>query len=86
MHKFLKRYGQRGYVENDPRSGRPRKYSAISDRQLIRIVKCNRRKNLRGITNNFNDRTPVKLSESSALWILKKNCQEENYNISGEPY
>lgn len=65
MHKFLKRYGQRGYVENDPRSGRPRKYSAISDRQLIRIVKCNRRKNLRGITNNFNDRTPVKLSESS---------------------
>lgn len=71
IHKFLKRYRQRGNEENKGRSGRPRKCSDRTDRQLLRIVKTERRKNLKDVTNLLNERTPVKISESTVKRRLK---------------
>lgn len=65
VHKFLKWYGQRGYLENESRSGRPTKYNDRVDRQILRVVKTNRRKTLKEITNTYNESTPVELSEST---------------------
>lgn len=63
VHKFLKRYGERGYVENESRSGRPTKYDDKLDRQLLRVVEKNRRKSLQMITNSFNEVASVTLSQ-----------------------
>ncbi|XP_071525919.1 uncharacterized protein [Panulirus ornatus] len=63
VHKFLKRYGERGYVENESRSGRPTKYDGKLDRQLLRVVENNRRKSLQKITNTFNEVASVTLSQ-----------------------
>ena len=61
VHKFIKRYRTRHCVENNQRSGRPRKCTDRLDRQLIRIVKTDRRNFLKDLTNVLNERTPVKL-------------------------
>lgn len=71
VQKFLKRYRIRENEENRTRSGRPRKCDARTDRQLLRIVKTERRKNLKDVTNLLNERTPVKISESTVKRRLK---------------
>ena len=65
INKFLKRYNERGDVENKHWSGRPRKCNDRTDRHLIRVVKINRRKTLQNITATLNEGTPVKISHST---------------------
>lgn len=65
INKFLKRYNERGDVENKHRSRRPRKCNGRTDRQLLRIVKTNRRKTLQDVTATLNEESPVKLSHST---------------------
>jgi transposase len=64
VQKFLKRFRSRNSVENGKGSGRPKKSSDRTDRQLMRLVKTERRKNLKDITNLLNEKTHVKISES----------------------
>ena len=72
VQKFLKRFRLRNSMENKQRSGRPGKSSDRTDRQLMRLVKTERRKNLKDITINLlNEKTPVKISESTVKRRLK---------------
>jgi transposase len=43
---IIKRYRERGTVENLPRSGRKKKTNVRTDRLLLRMVKTNRRQTL----------------------------------------
>jgi putative transposase len=65
INKFLKRYNERGDVENKHWSGTPRKCNNQTDRHLIRVVKINCRKTLQDITATLNEGTPVKISHST---------------------
>jgi transposase len=82
INKFLKHYIERGDVENKHRSGRPRKCNDRTDRQLLRVVKTNRRKTLQDITATLNEGTPVKISHSTVrrrlLSFFEKDCKKEN--------
>ena len=71
VQKFLKRFRMRNSVENSKRSGRPKKSSERTDRQLMRLVKMERRKNVKDITNLLNEKTPVKISE----WTVKRRLK-----------
>ena len=59
---IIKRYRERGTVENLPRSGRKKKTNVMTDRPLLRMVKTNRRQTLGDLTSKFNNSTPCKLS------------------------
>jgi len=69
--KFLKRYRMRENLENASRSGRPKLTDARTDRQLLRVVKLNRRKTLREVTSVYNAQTSRKLSKSTVKRRLK---------------
>ena len=56
---IIKRYRERGTVENLSRSGRKKKTNVRTDR----MVKTNRRQTLGYLTYNFNNSTPYKLSQ-----------------------
>lgn len=60
---IIKRYRERGTVENLPRSGRKKKTNVRTDRLLLRMVKTNRRQTLGDLTSKFNNSTPYKLSQ-----------------------
>ena len=62
---FLKRQERREITENKNRSGRPRKCSVKGERQLIRLVKNNRRRTLTELTNVSNENGASRLSEST---------------------
>lgn len=69
---FLKRQERRGITENKNRSGRPLKCSVQGERQLIRLVKNNRRRTLTELTNVSNENGASRLSESTVKRILRK--------------
>ena len=52
--RVLKKFQEKGSVENNRRSGRPRVTDARGDRKIYRIVKRNRRQSLQDITSKFN--------------------------------
>ena len=52
--RVLKKFQEKGGVENNRRSGRPRVTDARGDRKIYRIVKRNRRQSLQDITSKFN--------------------------------
>lgn len=54
---FLKRWRERGNVENRPRKGRPR---FVTD--TFQASKNSRRTTLKDITADFNNSTPIKVS------------------------
>ena len=58
-------------LENASRSGRPKLTDARTDRQLLRVVKLNRRKTLREVTSVYNAQAPRKLSRSTVKRRLK---------------
>jgi transposase len=60
---IIKRYRERGTVQNLPRSGRKKKTNVRTDRLLLRMVKTNRRQTLGDLTSKFNNSTPYKLSQ-----------------------
>ena len=61
--KFLKRFSDRGNIENRPRIGRPRKLTFRAEHTLNRTVKQNRRQSLSDITSSVNERIPVNVSK-----------------------
>ena len=61
--RVLKKFRQKGSIENDPRSGRPRTIDERGDRKLYRIVKTNRRQSLQDITSTFNRNEGVSVSK-----------------------
>ena len=65
ISKFLKRYATRKSIENDPRSGRPKKMSVQSERILKRLVLRDRRQNLGDLTEEFNCSVPRPVSKRS---------------------
>ncbi|XP_062574811.1 uncharacterized protein LOC134236654 [Saccostrea cucullata] len=67
--RFLKRFRERGDVENKPRSGRPPSMTVRDHTALSRIVKKDRRKTLTEITNEYNRSVPNSVS--------KRNIQRE---------
>ena len=69
--KFIKRFKGTGSPENLRRSGRPKKTDDRGDRQILRIVKSNRRKCLNDIIALYNEQTPVKLSKETVKRRLK---------------
>jgi transposase len=54
---IIKRYRERGTVENLPRSSRKKKTNVRTDRLLLRMVKTNRRQTLGDLTSKFNNST-----------------------------
>ena len=56
VQNFLKRFQQRGTIENLEKSGRPRKTVNRNDRALFRIVKDNRRGSLVDVTTAYNNK------------------------------
>ena len=79
--KFIKRFQSTGSLENLRRNGRPKKTDDRGDRQILRVVKCNRRTCLNDITALYNEQTPVKLSrdcyaKTEILWIQTEGYYE----------
>ena len=66
---IIKRYRERGTVENLPRSGRKKKTNVRTDRLLLRMVKTNRRQTLGDLTSKFNNSTPCKLSQEQSRGV-----------------
>jgi len=62
VSRIIKRWRDRGNVENKSRPGRPKFIKKRSERALSRIVKVNRRSTLKEITSELNTVTPVKMS------------------------
>ena len=60
---IIKRYRERGTVENLRRSDRKNKTNVRTDRLLLCMAKTNRRKTLGVLTSKFNNNTPYKLSQ-----------------------
>ena len=60
---IIKRYRERGTVENLPRSGRKKKTNVRIDRLLLRMAKTNRRQTLGDLTYKFKNSTPYKRSQ-----------------------
>lgn len=89
--KFLKRFNWTGSVENNQRSGRPRKSDVRADRRIIRIVKINPRKTLTDLTTVYNAQTPTRISKTTVKRRLKvhgcKRCvvlKKENNHLKAE--
>lgn len=61
--RFLKRFRERGDVENKHRSGRPRSITARGQTALSRIVKKDRRESLSDITKEYNKSVPKTVSK-----------------------
>ena len=55
FYGVLKRFKQGGTVENEERSGRPSFLTPRDARKLYGVVKSNRKRSLREITNIFNE-------------------------------
>ena len=72
IQKFLKRFEERGHVENQPRSGRPKISGIRDDNVLSRLVKRNRRQTLKDLTVKLNESIPVSVSETTANRKLKR--------------
>lgn len=70
---LVKRVGERGSVENQPRSGRPALITPRDYRKLERIVKVDRRKTLTDITNTFNENRPVPVARRTLQFHLHKH-------------
>ena len=70
ISRLLKRWRERGDTENKPRKGRAKFVSKRGERVLNRIVKTSRRATLKDITNEFNRRTPVKVSRRTVQRTL----------------
>lgn len=70
ISKFLKRWRERGNVENRPRKGRPRFVTVRGERTLSRLVKNARRTTLKDITADFNNSTPIKVSRRTVQRTL----------------
>lgn len=73
--RILKKFFQKGSVENDPRSGRPRVTDVRGDRKLYRIVKTNRRQSLQDITSTFNRNEGTRLSKRT----VRRRLHQEGY-------
>jgi transposase len=73
VSKFFKRFDQRENIENKPRTDRPRSTSKHGERALIRLVKQDRRRNLRDLMNEFNQSVPVPICKRSIQRRLSKN-------------
>jgi len=69
---ILKRFKQRGSVENKSRNGTPRKLTDRDTRGLVRLVRDNRKKSMNEITNVFNQ-----VSTSS---VSKRTVQRKLYS------
>ena len=61
--KIIKRYRERGSIENLPQSGRKKKTNIRTDRLLFRMVQNNRRQTLGDLTARFNNSTPYTISK-----------------------
>lgn len=75
VSRILKKFFQKGSVENDPRSGRPRVTDVRGDRKLYRIVKTNRRQSLQDITSTFNRNEGTRLSKRT----VRRRLHQEGY-------
>ena len=60
---IIKRYRERGTVENLSRSGRKKKTNVRTDRVLLRMAKTTRRQTLGDLTCKFDNSTPYKHSQ-----------------------
>lgn len=73
--RFLKRYHERGSVENKHRSGRPRSMTVRDQTALSRIVKRDRRKCLSDITEEYNKSVPKTVSSRT----IQRELHRQNY-------
>ena len=69
--KLIKHFKSNGLLENSRRSGRPKKTDDHGDRQILSVLKSNRRKCLNEVTASYNEQTPVKLSKETVKRRLK---------------
>lgn len=65
VYDLLHRFQERESLENRPRSGRPKALTDHDKRQMFRLVRENRRRSLKEITNIFSENGPVPVSEST---------------------
>lgn len=73
--RILKKFFQKGSVENDPRSGRSRVTDVRGDRKLYRIIKTNRRQSLQDITSTYNRNEGTRLSKRT----VRRRLHQEGY-------
>ena len=73
--RVLKKFQERGSVENNRRSGRPRVTDARGDRKIYRIVKRNRRQSLQDITSKFNGDEGTRMSKRT----IRRRLHQEGY-------
>ena len=70
----LKKKETAGVLSNRHRTGRPRKTTAVDDRNIVRAVKKNPKTSVSDITNNLH-RTGVKVSQST----VQRRLREQQY-------
>ena len=73
--RVLKKFQERGSVENNRRSGRPRVTDARGDRKIYWIVKRNRRQSLQDITSKFNGDEGTRVSKRT----IRRRLHQEGY-------
>ena len=73
--RVLKKFQEKGGVENNRRSGRPRVTDARGDRKIYRIVKRNRRQFLQDITSKFNGDEGTRMSKRT----ICRRLHQEGY-------
>lgn len=55
IHSVIQKYRKTGSVENVPRKGRKKMFTERDGNAVFRLVKKDRKSNLRDITNKFNE-------------------------------
>uniref|UniRef100_A0A0E9XQ99 Transposase Tc1-like domain-containing protein n=1 Tax=Anguilla anguilla TaxID=7936 RepID=A0A0E9XQ99_ANGAN len=70
----LKKKETAGVLSNRYRTGRPRKTTAVDDRNIVKAVKKNLKTSVSDITNNLH-RTGVKVSQST----VRRRLREQQY-------
>ena len=72
VHSIIKRFEERGTVENGHRSGRRKLFTARDESQLDQLVKRERRAPLRDITANFNENKDRTFSSKTIARKIKR--------------
>lgn len=74
MYGVLKRFKQRGTVENK-RSGRPSLLTPRDTRKLYAVVKSDRKRSLQEVTNIVNEYIGL---DQYLIELFKYNCMKQN--------
>ena len=72
IRSIWKKYTETNTTDNKSCTGRPKKFTDRDERNLVRLIKKNRKLSLRQLTTKFNDTYPSKMSLRTIRRILKR--------------